>query len=690
MNVTTVSATDFPIKSVKIFSLNVAEVTRVFPLDFTQSPNESQVIEISKLPGLSHPSGLRASVTTGSDDVLVMDYYYKLPGYTSGNLFSNKHTSTSSDVLRDLEAKCTRLEDERRLRKQSFAFLSTYMNALAKGDTPNVTEPAELATFFDEFVEIGKSRSEVITVLDQQIMDVQKEKEKEIQRLQAENSCLVTTVTVVLGPVSGRTATIAELELKYRVRASWNPVYEVHLTTIDSVPSSSVGLTYRCQISQSTGENWDNVELAVTKAESNAPLLELPEPKKMEIRQLSQPSSYHQPGSWPLQATQFWNIPGYASPFGDILSSTKQAGQSIFGSAQSAGHQADPGQGPQEPAADNLFGAFQKQPMPHQTTNEDSKKKKKKKKPTTTTEGLVGSAPAQSSAGQGMFGASQSQFPAQPQASSSSSGGSTATDNTPDFKQPASRAVLAELDKDIIHSATTKVFIPSCAGVGIHHVLIASIPLTASFTRVAVPSVDTRVFFTCEILNTSNYVLAPGTVHAYLDGEHVSDSNITGANQPQTIQFALGVDPAVTTQFNRTVDSLPQFTMYNGQTVTAHTLTTIITNTHQDPVSNVIVRTSLPIPADPRITVSLQEPEGLADIDSGMVQVRDGWYARWSTTGDRAGKNDGLFEWVCSHVKPGSEVLKAVWYVAAPCDIGFTEQEHLLGRGDCLGRDSAD
>jgi hypothetical protein len=42
MNVINLSATDFPIKSVKLFSsqaesANLAEVTRVFPLDFTQS-----------------------------------------------------------------------------------------------------------------------------------------------------------------------------------------------------------------------------------------------------------------------------------------------------------------------------------------------------------------------------------------------------------------------------------------------------------------------------------------------------------------------------------------------------------------------------------------------------------------------------------------------------------------------------
>lgn len=694
----TLSATDFPIKSVKIFSSNVAEITRVFPLDFAQSLNELQAIEISNLPLLhDRHSEIRASVTIGSDDLLVMDYYRSVSDHKT-NLFGYRRETNlvSSDVLRDLQAEFTRLVDERQLRQQSFAFLSTYMNSLAKGDTlAGVAEPPQLVAFFDEFVDIGKGRSEVIAVLDQQIRDVQKEIDEEIQRLHLESYSLATKATVILAPVSGRTATIAELELKYRVNATWKPVYEIHVTTVDSVPSSSVVLTYRCQISQSTGESWDDVELAVTTAEPHVPSVGLPEPKKMEIRQKGfslQPESYHQTAVRPQVMSPFWKNPGYASPFENILSSTQPARQCIFGSTQSAPHQADPNQdstgATQGPAADNVFGAFQGQP-------------------TTTTQGLFGSTLAQSNALAGqMFGFSH--FPTQQQTSSStiippppywnssvsSFGRSTATENTLGFNQPTpnlqqsqpltslsasaqhqrERAVLAELDKAITHTATAKVFIPSRAISGTHHILIATIPLKASFTRVAVPSVDNRVFWTCEISNTSNYVLTPGIIHTYLDGRHISDSDITSVDQPQTIQCSLGIDPAVTTQFNRTVDSLPDFTVLNGKAITTHTITATIKNAHRNPVNNVIVRTSLPLPADPRVTVSLQEPEGLADIDSGTVRVGNGSYARWSTTGDRAGKNDGLFEWVCSSVEPGSQVLKAVWHVTAPRGLNFTEQ----------------
>ncbi|KAG1774462.1 hypothetical protein EV702DRAFT_1124039 [Suillus placidus] len=650
-----------------------------------------------------------------------MDYYRSVSDHKP-NLFGYRRETNpvSSDVLRDLQAEFTRLVDERQLRQQSFAFLSTYMNSLAKGDgLAGVAEPAQLVAFFDEFVDIGKGRSEVIAVLDQQIKDVQKGIDEEIQRLFLESHSLATKATVILAPVSGRTATIAELELKYRVNATWKPVYEIHVTTIDSVPSSSVVLTYRCQISQSTGESWDNVELAVTTAEPHVPSVGLPEPKKTEIRQKGfsmQPESYHQTAVRPQVMSPFWKNPGYASPFVNILSSTQPARQSIFGSTQSAPHQADPNQdstgAAQGPAADNVFGAFQGQPTTTTRGFFSRMLEASQGQPTATSQGLFGSTPAQSSplAGQ-MFGSSH--FPTQQQTSSStivppppywnssvlSFGGSTATENTPGFNQPTpnlqqsqpltslsasaqrsssqhqrERAVLAELDKAITHTATAKVFIPSRAISGTHNILIATIPLKASFTRVAVPSVDTRVFWTCEISNTSNYVLTPGIIHTYLDGRHISDSDITSVDQPQTIQCSLGIDPALTTQFNRTVSSLPDLNVLNGKATTTHTITTTIKNTHHNPVNNLIVRTSLPLPADPRVTVSLQEPEGLADIDSGTVRVGNGSYARWSTTGDRAGKNDGLFEWVCSSVEPGSQVLKAVWYVTAPFGLNFTEQ----------------
>jgi hypothetical protein len=186
-------------------------LTPITSTTLTFEQNESLIIEISKLPILIGAIG-PPSLTTGSEDLLIMDYYCS---DCRPNSFSISPPDVSSDVLRDLNAKCTSLEEERQLRQKSFAFLSTYMDSLAQGKAPGVTEPAQLVTFFDEFVELGKSRSEIIAALDQQISDLQKEIKEEIVRLRNECFTLATTTTVVLAPVHDHTVNTAELELVY-------------------------------------------------------------------------------------------------------------------------------------------------------------------------------------------------------------------------------------------------------------------------------------------------------------------------------------------------------------------------------------------------------------------------------------------------------------------------------------------
>lgn len=93
----------------------------------------------------------------------------------------------------------------------------------------------------------------------------------------------------------------------------------------------------------------------------------------------------------------------------------------------------------------------------------------------------------------------------------------------------------------ITHIANGSIFIPSDHAE--HHVLVASLSLQAEFMRVVVPSIDTRVYYTvrsilsifflclynkaqCEVKNTSEYILLPGTVKTYLNDKHVSSTEI--------------------------------------------------------------------------------------------------------------------------------------------------------------------
>lgn len=139
------------------------------------------------------------------------------------------------------------------------------------------------------------------------------------------------------------------------------------------------------------------------------------------------------------------------------------------------------------------------------------------------------------------------------------------------------------------------------------------------------------------------------------------------------LECSLAVDTSVKSIHNRAPDALPSVASFTGKATTTYTSATVLHSTHADPIRGIIVRSAIPLPADPRVTIVLKEPAGLAEIDEGSVVVKAGCQARWSTTGGRKGKQAGLFEWVCD-MNPGTEVFKAVWEVCAPQDMKVLEQ----------------
>jgi hypothetical protein len=106
-----------------------------------------------------------------------------------------------------------------------------------------------------------------------------------------------------------------------------------------------------------------------------------------------------------------------------------------------------------------------------------------------------------------------------------------------------------------------------------------------------------------------------------------------------------------------------------------HVIAITVKNAHEGPIDDIVIRVSLPVPQNPRITVSLREPLGLAMLDSGAaVLLRDKCSAKWSTSGKRTGRKGGVFEWVCHDVQSGSLGLKASWDVNAPRDFNVVEK----------------
>ncbi|KIK93784.1 hypothetical protein PAXRUDRAFT_828630 [Paxillus rubicundulus Ve08.2h10] len=617
---TVLQANESPIKSVKLFRLGGAEITRTFPLTFLRSQDEPQIIEIINLPASLH--ALSASVNSTAGTVTILDYH-------STQVAHSEPATLTSSTLLGLETDCLRLEDERRLRQESFAFLSTYMDSLAQCKSKVTPEAAQMVTFFDDFVEIGIARSALIAELDKKIAEVKLNIEKETKHIQKRRKDLPVKSVVVLSCSNGVGVEGAELVVTYMVnKVSWVPVYDLRVATVGNLPPSTTTLDFRCEVTQATGENWDNVKLMLTTASQGSQLVQLPEPKKIDIGLVFPSLSFPAigPGSHPIQPFPFQSDGVFRNDKRSFLSSHEYRHTTLFGGSNIA------------PAG--LASAL---PTPPRGENRERVQL------------------AQEIRGQEQDNVVP--VPPPPQQSV----------QVPSASQPVAQ-FMSRANKDpITHIANGCIFVPSDGSA--HHVLVASLSLEAQFIRVAVPSIDARVYYTCEVKNINDYVLLPGTVKSYLDDKHVSSVEIQNTDAPQMLECSLGVDGAITTINNRSPDSLPSFGAFSDKVTTTYTSATFVNNKHSDTICGVVIRSSLPLPADPRVTVVLKEPAGLTDIETGLVNVREGCQARWSTTGGRKGKQGGLFEWVCD-LKPGTDVLKAVWEVCAPQGLSLVEQMH--------------
>ena len=70
----------------------------------------------------------------------------------------------------------------------------------------------------------------------------------------------------VVVEVSANAPVSATLTLKYMVQsAGWSPTYDIRVADI----TKPMELTYKAQVYQSTGEDWDKVQLALSSGEPN-------------------------------------------------------------------------------------------------------------------------------------------------------------------------------------------------------------------------------------------------------------------------------------------------------------------------------------------------------------------------------------------------------------------------------------
>ncbi len=122
----------------------------------------------------------------------------------------------------------------------------------------NAQELAAVAKFFREhFLETKKAKLEInkrITVLNEQINDLQ----KQINEFNAANTTKTTSEVVVAYQAEKKTE--ATFNIQYIVnQAGWKPVYDLRVKNVNN----PVNLTYKAVVNQSSGEDWNNVNLTL-------------------------------------------------------------------------------------------------------------------------------------------------------------------------------------------------------------------------------------------------------------------------------------------------------------------------------------------------------------------------------------------------------------------------------------------
>jgi uncharacterized protein (TIGR02231 family) len=179
--------------------------------------------------------------------------------------------------LQGLQDELERLEHEHDLlkarqealkdRRQWLRALGEQSKDFARGIAQGQMKPEDCADFFrfmsDQSLQDAEAAQHLEIELHQFHLDIQaKQRELDLKEGKARPDRQAATVTVELAQAGTFT-----LEISYLVTsASWNPQYDVRVKMSENDNTGEVELSYIGMVQQNTGENWENVELALSTA----------------------------------------------------------------------------------------------------------------------------------------------------------------------------------------------------------------------------------------------------------------------------------------------------------------------------------------------------------------------------------------------------------------------------------------
>lgn len=250
-----------PIKEVTVYA-DRALITRAGSLQLAAGTHE---LRVNDLVPFLHES-LRAS-GQGPQGARILDVDIRTAFYSRPPESELVTLQTACDLLQQridlLRARREALND----RRQWLRALGEQSHDFAKGLASGQMTPQNCADFFTFTANQALQNAEAEQDLDIQQRQSQDElaaKQRELASKQSYNrpDRLAAVVTIEM-PVEGEFA----LELSYLVtQASWRPQYDVRVSMAEDGNQGEVELTYIGLIQQSTGENWNQVRLALSTA----------------------------------------------------------------------------------------------------------------------------------------------------------------------------------------------------------------------------------------------------------------------------------------------------------------------------------------------------------------------------------------------------------------------------------------
>ncbi|KAI0287205.1 hypothetical protein BC826DRAFT_917531 [Russula brevipes] len=630
-------ANEHSIKSVTVFKSKKAEVVRTFKVSLEGGQSK---IRIRHLPDSIDTESARVS---GLGDAQLFDVVCSI-----GSGIKEIDTASTTELVRKLHAQKDVLVRDLETIDDVSETIATYSKSLSGDSVP----PRQAERFFESILSRSRERASARADLEEEILQLSRQidllssaEEKKQGRANGE-------VAVV---IMAKRATEIELRLTYLVRnATWTAAYELHATTEAGVPASSVSLHYRARVTQSTGEDWTNVELTLSTADMDLSNQAIPVLRPTKIRPPS--------------------IFGFAAFAGGGQPQTQQLPpQGVFGQAI--------GQPMQQ-----MQQIQQIQQMPEQWQKYSQAKLHPLPAFGSQAAGAAAApaAPTHRRARRADFMDVEAEF-----------------DVLTDEEEAEEVATPIGEPTSVVHESPLALtyHVEGASGVpsdGVpHQVSVAVLPFEAKIQHVTVPKVRPVAYLQASVKNTSDYRLLPGTVHAFVDDSFVSKTSIPHDVAPGDVfSCTLGADPATRIRYARTSKRADDDgdgrargrSAFSEQwAATAYRSRTTVTNRHPFPLRALVLRDGVPVSEDDkRVSVVLRRPAGLAELEQGkelgVGAEEDGAckdekrIVRWGKVVDgKGGRKEGLFEWVFE-VGAGEEVtIETEWDVKAPVSLRWIE-----------------